>query len=287
MDSLDIKSNEENIVIEYTDNLKVEDHQVQSSYSDKTVEKGIFSTFFTSAEKTMEKLDSVLSGDESLKQIQHAGNKIISVVKETGNGIYKYTKEKSEEISEARRVAEEERKIAEEKKLAEERKRIDEKRAEEEKKKKSKLKKEELKKLELEKSKRGLTYVDLIRDAETRTDDSDFLDILKDIEISVGCILKAVEINPKYKERDKVRKLYSEYMPQIMDIINKFLNGSLSEKTKDKIKSKDMPTLAGVLNGLYEELVDYSDLDTKTEIELLKAKLLRDGMMGSDFDLDN
>lgn len=139
-------------------------------------------------------------------------------------------------------------------------------------------------KIKMEKA-REIPEIKALRRAISKVDDEDVKSSLLDLEGSVRRIEDHLIEKPELREKASVRKLKEYYLPQVITLVEKYEKGSLSEETLAEIKDV-IGTCADAFQNMERNLLERDDLDTMVDIDVLKTTLSREGLLGSDFDVD-
>ncbi len=129
------------------------------------------------------------------------------------------------------------------------------------------------------------SYIAKIRSEIERTNDEELKITLKRIEKSISRIEAKIEAEPSFKEMTNIKMLKDSYLPQTLELIRKFNDGEASEDTKWEIKAM-LGTCAKAFKNIEAKVYEREDIDTKVEMEVLRKTFEREGLLGSDFDIE-
>lgn len=123
-----------------------------------------------------------------------------------------------------------------------------------------------------------------IRNAIELAADGEVKDCLYDIEKSVRKIDKRLMEDPSLENNNDIRKYKTNYLPQTVELIEKYTSGDCSDATRTKIK--DVLFLCrDAFRSIERKIFEADDMDTLVDIEVLKNTFAREGLTDSDFDL--
>ena len=129
------------------------------------------------------------------------------------------------------------------------------------------------------------SYIAKIRKEINRTTDDELKTILRRMEKSISRIEAKIEEEPSFKEMTNIKKLQDSYLPQTLELIRKFNDGEASEETKWEIKAM-LGTCAKAFENIEAKVYEREDIDTRVEMEVLRKTFEREGLLGSDFDIE-
>ena len=129
------------------------------------------------------------------------------------------------------------------------------------------------------------SYIAKIRKEINRTTDDELKTILRRMEKSISRIEAKIEEEPSFKEMTNIKKLKDSYLPQTLELIRKFNDGEASEETKWEIKAM-LGTCAKAFENIEAKVYEREDIDTRVEMEVLRKTFEREGLLGSDFDIE-
>lgn len=136
-----------------------------------------------------------------------------------------------------------------------------------------------------EKERRKDEYADAIGKAAAEVSDPDVSDSLRSIESSVRKINRKIERRPELKESDSVRQLRDIYLPKTMELVDKLRNQDAGPEAMLEIKGI-LNTCAVAYKSIVDKIYKREDEDTLIDIEVLKQTFEREGLLGSDFDVE-
>lgn len=125
----------------------------------------------------------------------------------------------------------------------------------------------------------------VLQNAKKFTDDKEVASYYDEMASSMTNIMKLVEENPDVSKKNDIKKLQSSYIPSTIQLIEKYSGNTASENTKHEIKGM-LHTIKKALKNLENQLQEQNDLGTEVDIEVLKRKLIQDGLLGTDFDIE-
>ena len=128
-------------------------------------------------------------------------------------------------------------------------------------------------------------YLALIEQAAIETDDPDVSDSLRSIGASVKKINKKIKRNPELEKLESVKQLQNIYLPKTMELIEKLRYKDAGSVAMLEIKGI-LNTCAVAYGNIVEKVYKSEDEDTIIDIEVLKQTFEREGLLGSDFDLE-
>ena len=130
------------------------------------------------------------------------------------------------------------------------------------------------------------SYIAKLRDEMDRTTDEELLETLRTMESSIKRIEAKIEEEPKLKDMSNIRKLKETYLPQTLDLIKKFNDGEGSDEMRWEIKAM-LGTCAKAFKNIETKVYEREDIDTKVDMEVLRKTLEREGLLGSDFNIQS
>ena len=123
-----------------------------------------------------------------------------------------------------------------------------------------------------------------IRNAIELAADGEVKDCLYDIEKSVRKIDTRLKDDPSLENNTDIRKYKTNYLPQTVELIDKYTSGECSDETRAKIK--DVLFLCrDAFRSIERKIFEADDMDTLVDIEVLRNTFAREGLTDSDFDL--
>lgn len=128
------------------------------------------------------------------------------------------------------------------------------------------------------------SYVEMIHEEIKKSDDTEFVSELCEIESSVRRIEAKLKEDPSLEEITAIRQLKKSYLPKTMEMIRKFNEGTASQQTLWEIKAM-LRTCAEAFGNIEKKLYERDDIDTKVDMEVLKKTFEREGLLDSDFDI--
>lgn len=129
------------------------------------------------------------------------------------------------------------------------------------------------------------SYLGKLQEEIDRTTDQELLATLRDIEGSIKKIEAKIQEEPSLKNMTSIRKLKETYLPQTLELIRKFNDGEGSDETRWEIKAM-LATCAKAFKNIQAKVYERDDIDTKVDMEVLKKTLEREGLLGSDFNIE-
>lgn len=123
-----------------------------------------------------------------------------------------------------------------------------------------------------------------IREAIPQIDDADVVRALCSIDQSLKRINERLKESPDLNTMSSVVKLKDTFLPETVELIDKYLEKSVGPETMVKIKEM-LITCAEAYREIEEKVYSRSDIDTQVDIEVLRKTMEREGLLGSDFDL--
>ena len=142
-----------------------------------------------------------------------------------------------------------------------------------------------LRKAKPEKEVPANSYIAKIRKEIDRTTDEELLATLKSMEQSISRIEAKIEEEPSLKDMTNIKKLKESYLPQTLELMRKFNDGEGSDETRWEIKAM-LATCAKAFKNIETKVYEREDIDTKVEMEVLRKTFEREGLLGSDFDIE-
>lgn len=130
------------------------------------------------------------------------------------------------------------------------------------------------------------SYIAKLRDEMDRTTDEELLETLRTMESSIKRIEAKIEEEPKLKDMTNIRKLKETYLPQTLELIKKFNDGEGSDEMRWEIKAM-LGTCAKAFKNIETKVYEKEDIDTKVDMEVLRKTLEREGLLGSDFNIQS
>jgi len=129
------------------------------------------------------------------------------------------------------------------------------------------------------------SYIAKIRKEIDRTTDEELLATLKSMEKSISRIEAKIEEEPSLKNMTNIKKLKESYLPQTLELMRKFNDGEGSDETRWEIKAM-LATCAKAFKNIESKVYEREEIDTKVEMEVLRKTFEREGLLGSDFDIE-
>ena len=136
-----------------------------------------------------------------------------------------------------------------------------------------------------EKESRKNDYADAIGRAAAEVSDPDVADSLRSIEGSVRKIDRMIQRSPELKKADSVRQLQDIYLPKTMELVEKLTSQDAGPEAMLEIKGI-LNTCAVAYKSIVDKVSKREDEDTLIDIEVLKQTFEREGLLGSDFDVE-
>lgn len=130
------------------------------------------------------------------------------------------------------------------------------------------------------------SYLAKLRQEMNRTEDQDLLETLRDIEESISKIEAKIADEPSLKDMTNIRQLKETYLPQTLELIRKFNDGEGSEQTRWEIRAM-LGTCAKAFDNIEAKVYERDDIDTKVDMEVLRKTFEREGLLGSDFNIES
>lgn len=120
--------------------------------------------------------------------------------------------------------------------------------------------------------------------AEGETD-PDVIDSLRSIEGSLRKIGRLAERRPELGEKESVKQLRELYLPKTMELIKKLWVSDPGPEAMLEIKGI-LNTCATAYESIVDKLYKSEDEDTLIDMEVLQQIFAREGLLGSDFDIE-
>ena len=120
--------------------------------------------------------------------------------------------------------------------------------------------------------------------AEDETD-PDVIDSLRSIESSLRKIGRLAERRPELEEKESVKQLRELYLPKTMELIKKLWTSDPGPEAMLEIKGI-LNTCAKAYGSIVDKLYKSEDEDTLIDMEVLQQIFAREGLLGSDFDIE-
>ena len=120
--------------------------------------------------------------------------------------------------------------------------------------------------------------------AEGETD-PDVIDSLRSIEGSLRKIGRLAERRPELGEKESVKQLRELYLPKTMELIKKLWVSDPGPEAMLEIKGI-LNTCATAYGSIVDKLYKSEDEDTLIDMEVLQQIFAREGLLGSDFDIE-
>lgn len=123
-----------------------------------------------------------------------------------------------------------------------------------------------------------LTDLEQIQQAIARTKDDDVRAYLYGLEGSVRRIDERMQDEPELMQKMSIKRLYKYYLPQILELIDKYQDPDTSAELKAQIKDA-LQTSAGALANIEADLLEREQMDAEVDIEVLKNMFAQDGLL--------
>ncbi len=120
--------------------------------------------------------------------------------------------------------------------------------------------------------------------AEGETD-PDVIDSLRSIEGSLRKIGRLAERRPELGEKESVKQLRELYLPKTMELIKRLWVSDPGPEAMLEIKGI-LNTCATAYGSIVDKLYKSEDEDTLIDMEVLQQIFAREGLLGSDFDIE-
>ena len=130
-----------------------------------------------------------------------------------------------------------------------------------------------------------LSDLDKIRQAIPKTKDEETRSYLYGLEGSLRRIDQRVQANPALKDRTSIRRLYKFYLPQIMELINKYQSPDTPADVKEQIKDA-LKTSADALSNIEADFLEKDQMNLEVDIEVLKNMFAQDGLLDENSPLN-
>lgn len=124
----------------------------------------------------------------------------------------------------------------------------------------------------------------VIADALAGTNDAEASCYLRSIDNSIRSIQVLMKQDPSIKEKQNVKNLESNYLPKAIDLIRKYEDRGTSQAIKREIVGV-LANIATAFDNIEKNLRKEREDAMQIDIEVMKRKLERDGLLNSDFDL--
>lgn len=127
-----------------------------------------------------------------------------------------------------------------------------------------------------------MTDLETIQQAIAMTPEEDVRNSLYGLEGSLRRIDERVQENPELKKKSSIRNLYRYYMPQIIELIQRYQDDDTTEDTRRQIR-KALLTSANALSNIEADLLESDQMDVEVDIEVLKNMFAKDGLIRDPF----
>ena len=128
------------------------------------------------------------------------------------------------------------------------------------------------------------SYADLLELAEAKISDPDVIASMQSIEKSIRKISGQIKRHPKLQDNDSIRQLREIYLPKTVELVDKIRREDAGSAAMLEIKGM-LNTCAMAYEGIVDKVYQREDEDTLIDIEVLKQTFEREGLLGSDFDI--
>ncbi len=125
-----------------------------------------------------------------------------------------------------------------------------------------------------------------IQEAIQAIEDTDMVRSLCEIDNSLRRINLRLKDKPELAKMSSVVKMKETFLPKTVELVEKYRGRKVSVETLDKIKEM-LVICAEAFKEIEEKVYERENIDTQVDIEVLKQTLEREGLLGSDFDIDN
>ena len=115
--------------------------------------------------------------------------------------------------------------------------------------------------------------------------DPDVIDSLRSIESSLRKIGRLAERRPELEEKESVKQLRELYLPKTMELIKKLWVSDPGPEAMLEIKGI-LNTCATAYGSIVDKLYKSEDEDTLIDMEVLQQIFAREGLLGSDVDIE-
>ena len=123
-----------------------------------------------------------------------------------------------------------------------------------------------------------LSDLERIQNAITNISDDEVRGYLYGLEGSVRRIGERLEDEPQLMEMMSIKRLYKYYLPQILELIERYQAPDTSPDLKAQIRDA-MRTSANALSNIEADLLEREQMDAEVDIEVLKNMFAQDGLL--------
>ncbi len=124
-----------------------------------------------------------------------------------------------------------------------------------------------------------------IQEAIQAIEDADVVRSLCDIDTSLRRINLRLKDKPELARMSSVVKMKETFLPETVGLVEKYRGRKVGPETLDKIKEM-LEICARAFKEIEEKVYERENVDTQVDIEVLKQTLEREGLLGSDFDME-
>ena len=123
-----------------------------------------------------------------------------------------------------------------------------------------------------------LSDLERIQKAITDTSDEEVRGYLYGLEGSVRRIDERIQDQPELLQKVSIKRLYKYYLPQILELIEKYQEPDTPADLKEQIKGA-LKTSANALSNIEADLLEREQMDAEVDIEVLKNMFAQDGLL--------
>lgn len=124
-----------------------------------------------------------------------------------------------------------------------------------------------------------LSDLERIREAIATVKDEETRAYLYGLEGSVRRIDERLQAQPELMEKMSIKRLYKYYLPQILELIRKYMAPDTPADLKAQIREA-LGTSASALANIEADLMERDQMDAEVDIEVLKNMFAQDGLLG-------
>lgn len=133
-----------------------------------------------------------------------------------------------------------------------------------------------------EEKKPEYTSADRINEAINKVDDEDVRLTLERLSASISRIEARIAEDPDLEKMNNIKKLKSFYLPQTLELIDKYINRRGAPEVLEKIK-ETLKMSANAFETIEANIIEFGDIDTMGDIAVLTNMFAREGLLDSDF----
>lgn len=127
-------------------------------------------------------------------------------------------------------------------------------------------------------------YIRQIRQTIALIEDEHIVEVLRALEKSIKKIENTIYEKPQLNEDRTVVKMREDYMPDVMNLVEKLKSDTFTDETKRKI-CESLETCTKAFNNINKQLNETDNIMTQVDIDVLKSELASEGYLDPDFDI--